>query len=143
VEAKTIIYIVLGILYYAYKFSKSRKKKQEENTSEPVENKYDRLEEKEVKPSKSAGKSFQEILEEFVEIPQQKEKEYKPPVIEKPTLKVEKTPVLEVPTHKQNLERFKEFEIEEEERNEFQEMFSDLDSTKKAFVASEVFSRKY
>ena len=41
-------------------------------------------------------------------------------------------------------ERFEPFEIEEEaEVNSYAAMFSDLDSAKKAFVASEIFKRKY
>ena len=84
---KTIIYIVLGILYYAYKFSKNKKKKLEEQNSS--EQRYDETSESKTKPvaqyEEEEPKGFEDMLEELVAKKTIPKKEIKLDTVNTPT----------------------------------------------------------
>lgn len=155
-EMKTIIYLVLGILYYAYKFNKNRKKKQDEQAQKPSEETFESYNEPKPQavsePQYEEPKGFQEMLEELVS---EKPVERKEIIIEKEPVthfdntdwdkfQKSKADKKKVDIEEKEFKRFAEFGIEEEEENDMlTDLLSDKDAVKRAFVASEIFNRKY
>ena len=103
-EAKTIIYIVIGVLWYIYKFSKKKKKAgtttEPLNTSDEVVIEEDRSNE----PS-----SFEEMLEKFIAPKRDEAKEIKvAPIVEnEPVLELKNKPLT---TPNTEFKRFDEYE---------------------------------
>lgn len=155
---ETVLYVIILIIgFIVQSGSKNKKRRQQERqeASEEVE-----------RPDRRP--TFEELLEEFTG-----QKTVKPrpqPVIEVQEEKKEPKPFFEVKPRQSTYEaaqkraeerkkeaereaaqirsrfneRFEPFEMEEEvEESGYASMFRDLDSTKRAFVASEIFKRKY
>lgn len=150
----TIIYVILAIVYFIIQSnSKNKQKRQqaEAQDSEPSES----------EPT-DRRPSFEELLAEFTG-----QKQAEPEVVLQPAPKLEEV-VSEKSTYQIAQERIdkrrKEAEVEsakikartneislfkapeeefEEDRVDYSDLFGDLDSAKKAFIASEVFQRKY
>lgn len=128
-DYKTIIYIALGILYYIYKFSRKKNK-----AVQPRKVQHN-------KPEAAKPTSI-EVLE--------KEVENELINISKQTLKPEKKSYIQKANERKSLLKeikdeklLSELEYEYENSNHFLEMFKDKEEVKKAFIASEVFNRKY
>lgn len=157
VDFGTIIYVILAVIYFIIQSNAKSKKKREQ---------AERFEEKETTQRNTGRRpTFEELLEEFTgqRLPQS-EPAQKPVVVEQPAEVVESKPyrssyeIAQEKAAKKKKEaeleaakirskfndHFDHFEIEEEEvDNDYAEMFGDLDSTKRAFVASEIFNRKF
>lgn len=156
IDFGTVIYIVLGIIYFIFQSnSKNKKKRQQE----------ERYEEKQPTQTTTQRRpSFEELLEEFTGQKTLTPEPVTKPVVEQPKERIEEKPsrsnyeIAKERTTQRKREaeaeaarirskfddHFEHYEIEEEEvENDYAEMFADLDSTKKAFVASEIFNRKF
>ncbi len=140
----TLIYIILGIIYFIFSKSKKNNKKPQPKGARPAEASAET-----VGPPPGQRPSFEELLEEFTT---GKTREVEPEILEpafveqKEQMVSESKPLPIFEKHKrmkQDFSQFKEFEEEEVNNSEYAEMFSDLDGAKKAFVASEIFKRKY
>ena len=141
---KTIVYLVMGAVWLLSKILKNNKKKDIDSQSteyEDVEQSFERRED--IKPvveeqydqPQGFQDLFDQILSEKKEIPKPIPKpiEYKTVEPKPITAKVEED----------EFERFDSFSLKTEEQNEYAELFENQDSIKKAFIASEVFARKY
>lgn len=155
-EFKTIVYIVIGILYYLYQFNKRRQKNaQKEVQGQPHTSQHENVEDytpptHNQKPSKSRG--FTEFLEEIVndnissestkntdyeEISGSLVEEDKSTEVEKTVDKlIDKLPHIQSKTYQED-------ELVDDEQVDYSELFSTHSSVQKAFVASEIFKRKY
>ena len=156
IDFGTVIYIVLGIIYFIFQSNSKNKKKRRQQ---------ERYEEKEPTQNTTQRRpTFEELLEEFTGQKNVKPEPVPQPVIESPKAQYEDKPhrsTYEIAKEK-TAQRKKEaeaeaarirskfddhlehYEIEEQtEGSDYAEMFADLDSTKKAFVASEIFNRRF
>ena len=142
----TLIYIILGIIYFIFTGATKNKKKQVPKRPSPSNQPTET-----VGPPPVNRPTFGELLEEFTTgkpaTPKVVIKEPEPIVLEDRKPLVSKAKLLPVFEKQQRMEQefshFKEFEEEEYEPSPYAEMFRDMDATKKAFVASEIFKRKY
>ena len=140
----TLIYIILGIIYFIFTSANKKKKSALPKTPRPDEPQAETL-----GPPPGTRPSFEELLEEFTtgKTIEEREEELAPVFVqEKKPMVSESKPLPIFEKHKrmkQDLTQFEEFEEEEEVRSEYAQMFSGLDGAKKAFVASEIFKRKY
>lgn len=141
----TLIYIILGIIYFIFTSANKKKKNTLPKTPSPDQPQAETL-----GPPPGSRPSFEELLEEFTtgktkEV--REEKELAPVFVEEKKPMVSKSkplPIFEKHKRmKQDFNQFEEFEEKEEVKSEYATMFSDLEGAKKAFVASEIFKRKY
>ncbi|OEK01399.1 hypothetical protein BFP97_07645 [Roseivirga sp. 4D4] len=145
-DFSTALYLILGIIYFIFT---GAKKKNQQGKSQPKRGRHSDPETV-GPPPVSRKPTFEELLEEFTgQRTIREEPQLEPvPEVPAPPVKVYDTPK---PAPKPALRKmdkpmasFKGYEIEEEvDQEDFREMFSSLDDAKKAFVASEVFNRKY
>ena len=152
-ETKTIVYIVLGIGWFLFK--NWRKKNSEQNAPQEVEEQADvrqydfQEEEKSVAEQEpQQPKGFEELIGEFLGEPLKPKVQPVPKIIETPAymqeIVSEKQPVQKVVIDdEEEFERFDKFKIQEEETEDYSEMFASSDSIRKAFVANEIFAKKY
>ncbi|MBO3700642.1 hypothetical protein [Roseivirga sp. E12] len=145
-DFSTALYLILGIIYFIFS---GVKKKNQRDKNQPQRGRTSNPETV-GPPPVSRKPSFEELLEEFTgQKTVQPEPQPEPiaPIVTPPTNVYENPkPVTEVLTKKENqpLVSFKEYELDSvEDQEDYREMFSSLDDAKRAFVASEVFSRKY
>ena len=142
----TLIYIVLGIIYFIFTSANRNKKKGKPKRPKPAQSDAETL-----GPPPIQRPTFEELLEEFTT---GKRPAPDPEVINVPPASVaEERPLgpaskpLPVFKKHKRLETefapFEEFEQEEVERSPYAEIFSDIDGAKKAFIASEIFKRRY
>lgn len=145
----TILYVILGIVYFIFTgISKNKKKAQEQARKTGVPGT-----ETVGPPPVSKRPTFEELLQEFtgleplapepqpVSVVQEvvapikvAEPQRKQPV--RASIKEAKKEVLP-------LSSFEAYDVDEVEREDYAAMFSDLDSAKRAFIASEIFQKKY
>ncbi|OEK04168.1 hypothetical protein [Roseivirga misakiensis] len=151
-DLSTIVYLVLGVIYFIFTSANKNKKKVGRRPSNP-----DNTDNPETvgPPPLDRRPTFEELLEEFTGQKSQPEPEpVRIPQLEeikeshkKPDYLFESKPKPEVIKVKKEERKpmvtFEEYEQEEESQSEYLQMFSDLDSAKKAFIASEIFQRKY
>lgn len=139
----TILYIIFGLIYFAFSSRKKGQKKTPPRNDDPTT----------VGPPPTRRATFEELLEEFTG------KQLEPVVEEPEPVRPEpvKAPVLSkkqrdyqlamsrVSTQEKQREsgKFSNYDSSEEESNEYKEMFEDLEGTRKAFVLGEIFNRKY
>ena len=140
-EIKTIIYIVLGVLYYVYKFSKKNKKTTK--STQPINTEVKEIESRQEDHQES--KSFDELLEDFISPKKEPEQEAELRTIEdyKQKLQPLESQIVEGGVPQDEFRRFKEFDEEESETEDYSDLLTDQDAAKRAFVASEIFNRKY
>ncbi len=136
----TLVYIAMGILYFIFTgVMKNKKKAQKRLGPEDPETVGP--------PPSDRSPTFEELLEEFTG---KRIAEPEPePIVEEPVKPVEvflapkPRPVKEkskpVAEPLVTLEEYEEEELEED----YSGIFSDLDATKRAFIASEVFNRRF
>lgn len=156
IDFGTVIYVILAVVYFIIQSNAKNKKKREQ---------AERFEEKEpARQNTERRPTFEELLEEFTGQKKYENPVPQPVIIEEPLEVEEVSPykssyeIAKEKTDKRRKEaeleaarirsefndRFAHFEVEEEEvESDYAEMFSDLDSAKKAFVASEIFNRKF
>lgn len=143
----TILYVILGIIYFIFTgISKNKKKAQQEarKTGAPSTETVG-------PPPVSRRPTFEELLQEFTG---------QEPIAPEPVIVVQEVvapikiaePVKKQPVRASIKEARKEisplfgfqaYDIDEEEREDYAEVLSDLDGAKRAFIASEIFQRKY
>ena len=155
IDFGTVIYIILVFVYFIIQSGNKKKKKQQEQGT---------YEEKELNQRPSERRqTFEELLEEFTGQKLPKAEPVTHPIEFAEPIEVESKPyksAYEIAKEKAEIrkreaekeaaqirskfnEHFEQFEIEEPIEHEYADMFKDLDSAKKAFIASEVFNRKY
>lgn len=155
IDVGTLVYIALAIIYFIVQSNSKNKKKQQKRAEEVRDG------EQEVqRPARRP--TFEELLEEFTGQKQVQpvpvvEVEKEPQVVQtesKPRLTSYEASQKRAAERKREAEeeaakirarvseRFDSYELEEEEKT-YSEMFRDLDSAKRAFIASEVFKRKF
>lgn len=131
-EFKFIIYIILGVLYLLFK---NRQKKAARKTkSTPVSTSYQENE------SSLYDNIFGDFLEENESIQEEKSKSTRSVKRNKSETK---NSFKEGGDRDYEFERFNEFSIREEENSKASELFEDQDSVRNAFIAGEIFNRKY
>jgi len=141
-DSKTIIYIVLGIGWYLFKnYRKNQKSKQQ-----PQQTSYENYEEEEV-IEQNQPDSFKDLFEGLLAPKPQPEKEIRieePIKFNNPEAFVDKRSQKKK-KEKEELksERFDEYKIETKEQKDYSEMFETPQSVEEAFVASEIFTRKF
>jgi len=157
IDVGTLVYIVLGIIYFIFQANSKNKKKREANRPSSQQ---------QAQRQPANKPSFEELLEEFtgqksrqpetVETEEEKYLEEEPfQTTDRPNYDIAKK---EAEQRKRKADEegkrirskfndhFEPFEVEaetEEENDSYASMFNDLDSVKKAFVASEIFKRKF
>ncbi|MFY0593026.1 hypothetical protein [Roseivirga sp.] len=148
----TILYVVFGIIYFVFTNMNKNKKKARQQSAEPRD--FDGPETVGPPPIKR-NPTFEELLEEFTG--NKPKEEPKPIPVPVPKLKeviqsksypdrLPKVIEVEPKSNEHELDSFtvaEEYEVVEEEREDYAAMFSDLDGAKRAFIASEIFQRKY
>ncbi|KYG72626.1 hypothetical protein AWW68_17130 [Roseivirga spongicola] len=157
IDFGTVIYIVLGIIYFIFQANSKNKKRQQQD---------ERYEEKEPRQTTSTGRrpTFEELLEEFTGQKTVRPEPVLEPVADAKPIKEERPYRSTFEVAKENTAKRKReaeaeaarirskfndhlepYEIEEQvdSENDYADMFADLDSAKKAFVASEIFNRKF
>ena len=150
-DTGTLIYIILGIIYFVFTgLNRKRKGQQTPDNSPEADN-------PETVGPPPLQKSFEELLEEFTtgkKTDREPEPFLKKDPVERPA---SITTFQKKPRAVTNMESdyyqepkiydrmivFEENDDEEVEENPYVEMFRDTDSVKKAFVASEILKRKY
>lgn len=143
----TILYVILGIIYFIFTGVNKNKKKAQGRAAKNPQPGTETL----GPPPVSRRPTFEELLEEFTGgektiIPEpEPEPAFQEVVVAEP---VNKYPLRFEPKEKIKevapLMSFKAYdELVEVERENYAEMFSDLDGAKRAFIASEIFQRKY
>ena len=146
-DFNTILYIILGVIYFIFTGVSKNKKKGQQKRSRPQQQGAETL----GSPPVSRRPSFEELLEEFTTgealSTESKDLDLVPIILEeKKPLVTNAKPLPVFENHKimpQDLGHSEEFDDEEVESSPYAQMFKDMDSTKKAFVASEVFRKKY
>lgn len=143
-DFSTALYLILGIIYFVFS---GLKKKGKQGTNPPKRGKYSDPETVGPPPT-SQRPTFEELLEEFTG--QKTIQQPEPEVVAAPVVIPERPkPVAINPEHRKPKEykplvSFKEYDTEEDyNQDDYREMFSSLDDAKRAFIASEVFNRKY
>ncbi|WP_420385961.1 hypothetical protein [Roseivirga sp.] len=155
IDVGTLVYIALAIIYFIVQSNSKNKKKQQKRAAEAND-----AEQETQRPSRRP--TFEELLEEFTGQRQVQpvpavETEEEPQVVQtesKPRLSSYEASQKRAAERKREAEeeaarirarvneQFDPYHPEEEEKG-YSDMFSDLDSAKRAFIASEVFKRKY
>lgn len=146
-DFSTALYLILGIIYFIFS---GAKKKNQQGKNQPKRGEYSDPETL-GPPPVSRKPTFEELLEEFTGQRTIKEEPKAEPIVETvaPPVKIYEAPKTtprpaERKKEYQPMTSFKEYELNEEaDQEDFREMFSSLDDAKRAFIASEVFSRKY
>ncbi len=143
IDFSTLLPIILAILYYAFTGANKKKKRAQGPLSENDAPRPESL----GPPPNSQKPTFEELLAEFTG---QKTVQPEPELVVAPvhTPKPSKVNVPKVEEVKKTeykpLVTFEEYEQEENVADEnYGEMLSSLDGAKRAFVASEIFNRKY
>lgn len=148
-DFSTILYVFLGIVYFIFTGVNKNKKKAQAKPKKPGQSSPETV----GPPPVNRRPTFEELLEEFTG---QKtiEPEFEPvPVIQevvapiKAAKPVNKYPVTidkkEPDKSSASMSTFEPYDEEEVEMENYADMFSDLDGAKRAFIASEVFQRRY
>lgn len=144
-DFSTLIPIILAALYYVFSGAKKKNQQKRGDVSDPET----------IGPTPGSEKpTFEELLEEFTGAKRQEEARPAPepklelsPVTSKVTKVQETKAVRLVDVQNQESERLFQFDESDEENDpdneDYTEMFQSLDGAKRAFVASEIFNRKY
>lgn len=149
-DYSTILYVILGIIYFIFTGVNKNKKKTQGGARKSRESSPETL----GPPPVNRRPTFEELLEEFTG---QKPLEPEPepiPIVEEvvaPVIVTEPVNKYPVRVHSRETRKkdtpmvaFKGYEeVEELETESYAEMFADLDGAKRAFIASEIFQRKY
>jgi len=146
-DFSTVLYLILGIIYFIFS---GAKKKNQQGKNQPKRGSH--ADPETVGPPPVSRKpTFEELLEEFTGQRTIREEPQIEPVVDVPVAPVqvkERPSPAPKPVERKKeykpMTSFKEYELNEEaDQEDFREMFSSLDDAKKAFIASEVFNRKY
>lgn len=143
-DISTIFYIAFIVVsFLASGLSKNKKRAAEKQRRNPQPSPET------LGPPSGNRPTFEELLEEFTG---KRTTKSEPEVAPTPRVVAEPAPVVRkqyirdekrsVATAKK-FQPFTEYEEKEVGQSEYEEMFSNLDDVKKAFVASEIFKRKY
>ena len=144
-DISTLIYIAFIIISFFASAASRNKKKAAEKQRRRAKPSADTLD-----PPPTQRPTFEELLREFTGKKSEPMPELEP--VSTPVRVAETAPMARKtetklagkPTVTPNkFESFAEYEQKEEEASIYSELFSNLDDVKKAFVASEVFKRKY
>lgn len=154
---KNILYIILGIGWFLFNawLKKQRKDKAEaENTSEEAPEREiirERRPSPPPAPEYEEAPSFEKVLEELMGTKKEQKSEAKEIRAQENRDRFTKVVPQKAPTrkveggsHEHEFERFEEFETVKETSDSIaSDLFADQDAAKKAFIASEIFNRKY
>lgn len=140
-DLSTLLPIILGVLYYVFTGAAKNKKK----AQRPLSQNEPLGPETIGPPPVSRKPTFEELLEEFTGEKRVEEvAELVPaPVVSKPK---PSQPIQKMADQKEteSLVTFKGYEEDSTtDQEDYRELFSDLDAAKRAFVASEIYNRKY
>ncbi len=146
-DFSTALYLILGIIYFIFS---GTKKKNQQGKSQPKRGRHSDPETV-GPPPVSRKPTFEELLEEFTGQRTIREEPQLEPAVEIPAAPVQSyeqpkpaPSSIERKKEYKPMTSFKEYELTEEtDQEDFREMFSSLDDAKKAFIASEIFNRKY
>ena len=149
-DYSTILYVILGIIYFIFSGISKNKKKAQGRAQKNGPSGTETI----GPPTVSRRPTFEELLEEFTgQKPLAPEPELVP-VVEEVAIPVkavepvskyqERVQIKATRKEKSLLLAFEEYEDTEElEMESYAEMFADVDDAKRAFIASEVFQRRY
>lgn len=145
-DLSTLLPIILGVLYYVFTGAAKNKKKAQRSLSQDEPSGPETI----GPPPVSRKPTFEELLEEFTG---QKKTEEVPELVPAPVVSA---PVVSAPVPNQTRQRitekkeyktlvaFKEYEEDSTtDQEDYRELFANLDDAKRAFVASEIYNRKY
>lgn len=140
-DLSTLLPIILGVLYYVFTGAAKNKKKAQRPLSQNEPTGPETI----GPPPVSRKPTFEELLEEFTG---EKRVEEVPELVPVPVVsKPEPSQPLQKIAEKKEAESLVTFKGYEEdsttEQEDYRELFSDLDAAKRAFVASEIYNRKY
>ena len=145
----TILYIIFGLLYFAFTaFTKNKRKDQNNPRRQRPEDATETL----GPPPSGARPTFEELLEEFTTGRKREETVFVPAdlessevieVVEPEPAEIQRLEPKEDKDLDTTFERFEEFEEIETEKSAYAALLREPDGPKKAFVLSEIFNRKY